>query len=225
MKQIQVFGSDGRDKETLAMTFDVEEKPIHERTYAIAVRVLRFSWRQGTVSSKTRSDLAFSNKKPWRQKGTGRARAGSLRSPLWRKGAVLFGPQPRTRTLAIPRQQKRNVMNSLFFSMLNGQRIWCFDLQVDQSKISTKAVMQGFKHKGFDTHKTVLFLAGDDVYMTTALRNAASFGSGARLKKREGQMQVVFYDQPNAVDLSKGANWVFLKKDADLFKKMVEKWN
>ena len=62
------------------------------------------NWRQGTVACKGRSDVAFSNKKPWKQKGTGRARAGSARSPLWRKGGVIFGPQPRTRTLTITQE-------------------------------------------------------------------------------------------------------------------------
>ena len=53
---------------------------------------------------------AFSNKKPWKQKGTGRARAGSARSPLWRKGGVIFGPQERTRTLKVTKNMKRNVV-------------------------------------------------------------------------------------------------------------------
>ena len=65
------------------------------------------NWRQGTVACKGRSDVAFSNKKPWKQKGTGRARAGSARSPLWRGGGVIFGPQPRTRMLKVAKQVKK----------------------------------------------------------------------------------------------------------------------
>ena len=60
---------------------------------AIYVRALLQNWRQGTVACKGRSDVSYSNKKPWKQKGTGRARAGSARSPLWRGGGVIFGPQ------------------------------------------------------------------------------------------------------------------------------------
>ncbi len=63
------------------------------------VRSLVQSWRQGTVACKGRSDVARSTKKPWKQKGTGRARAGSARSPIWRGGGVIFGPQKRTRIL------------------------------------------------------------------------------------------------------------------------------
>src|SRR5690242_19063445 len=60
------------------------------------VRALLQNWRQGTVWSRGRADVSFSNKKPWKQKGTGRARAGSPKSPLWKGGGVIFGPQERT---------------------------------------------------------------------------------------------------------------------------------
>src|SRR5438105_1375079 len=72
------------------------------------IRSLIQNWRQGTVACKTRGEIAFSNKKPWKQKGTGRARAGSRRSPLWRKGGVIFGPQSRVRTLKVGRAVKQN---------------------------------------------------------------------------------------------------------------------
>ena len=57
------------------------------------IRALLQNWRQGTLATKGRSDVKLSNKKPWKQKGTGRARAGTARSPLWRGGGVTFGPQ------------------------------------------------------------------------------------------------------------------------------------
>ena len=62
------------------------EKRVHsDKAFANAIRALMQNWRQGTVGCKDRSEVAFSNKKPWKQKGTGRARAGSARSPLWRE--------------------------------------------------------------------------------------------------------------------------------------------
>lgn len=80
--------------------------------YALWVRVLMQNWRQGTVGCKGRSDVARSGKKPWKQKGTGRARAGTARSPLWRGGGVIFGPQMRTRTLKINKKIKVVLFNN-----------------------------------------------------------------------------------------------------------------
>ena len=89
------------------LSLDVsQKKEVTPVGFSTWIRSLRQNWRQGTVGCKGRSDVAHSNKKPWKQKGTGRARAGSPRSPLWRGGGVTFGPQARVRTLAVPAQLK-----------------------------------------------------------------------------------------------------------------------
>src|ERR1700722_4270098 len=77
------------------------------------VRSLFQNWRQGTVWSRGRADVSFSNKKPWKQKGTGRARAGSAKSPLWRGGGVTFGPQERTRVLKTNKKIRQLALLSL----------------------------------------------------------------------------------------------------------------
>jgi large subunit ribosomal protein L4 len=68
--------------------------------------------RRGTAATKTRGEVTGSNRKPWRQKGTGRARVGSIRSPLWRKGGTIHGPQPRDYSYEIPKQARRNALKS-----------------------------------------------------------------------------------------------------------------
>src|ERR1700683_4830953 len=85
----------------MEVDLEIEKREESPKTYATAIRTLIQNWRQGTVGCKDRSEVAYSNRKPWKQKGTGRARAGSLRSPVWRKGGVTFGPQPRVRELSI----------------------------------------------------------------------------------------------------------------------------
>ena len=77
------------------------------------------SQKQGTVSTKTRSEVRGGGRKPWRQKGTGRARAGSNRSPLWKGGGVIFGPKPKTTILKLNKKERRLALQTLLYSKKN----------------------------------------------------------------------------------------------------------
>ena len=77
------------------------------------------SKRQGTVSTKTRSEVRGGGRKPWQQKGTGRARAGSNRSPLWKGGGVIFGPKPRTISLKLNKKERRLALQTLLYNKKN----------------------------------------------------------------------------------------------------------
>jgi len=129
------------------------------------------SWRQGTVSCKNRGEVSFSNKKPWKQKGTGRARAGRASSPLWRKGGVAFGPQPRVRSIGINKKQKTLVFNNLLSTKLNDKSIFCLDFESKKDQIKTKEVHTILESMGLMTKKVLLFLPFDDFLVTSAFRN------------------------------------------------------
>lgn len=212
MIQISVLNAQGVAGDSLQLGANVERKEMSPKTFACAIRLLLQNWRQGTVGCKTRGQLAFSNKKPWRQKGTGRARVSSIRSPLWRKGGVIFGPQPRVRELAMNASQRRLVMNNLFFSMIDNSKIHCLDFSVSNAKPDTKGAFQAIEKAGFNDRKIVLFLPFGDDLTYTSFRNIPN-------------VSIVLFDEPNAYQLSNGDCWVFLKKDVDSFKVMVERWN
>jgi large subunit ribosomal protein L4 len=89
--------------------------------YLIHRDILRqqISKKQGTVSTKTRSEVRGGGKKPWRQKGTGRARAGSSRSPLWKGGGVIFGPKPKTVRLKMNKKERNLALQTLLYNKRN----------------------------------------------------------------------------------------------------------
>src|SRR5262245_32215270 len=94
------------------------------------VRTLFQNWRQGTVWSRGRSDVNFSNKKPWKQKGTGRARAGSPKSPLWKGGGVIFGPQERSRVLKTNKKMRQLALLSLLSDYIDRRAVSIVDWTV-----------------------------------------------------------------------------------------------
>ncbi len=188
------------------------KKEVKSASFSVIVRALLQNWRQGTVACKDRGEVVSrSNKKPWKQKGTGRARAGSPRSPLWRGGGVTFGPQKRTRTLSIPAQVKRNACNNLLFTFIGDKRVICFDWKPVSDKPNTKAVSKLLKDAGLHDKKLTMFVPMDDVILNASCMNIPN-------------IRLIQFDQANVYDLADSHYWVFFKKDHDLFKEMVERW-
>ena len=212
MSMIRVFGSQGEALEGISFASALREVAPNAALFSQAIRVLRQNWRQGTVGCKSRGELAFSNKKPWRQKGTGRARVSSIRSPLWRKGGVIFGPQPRTRTLTLDKEQRRIVMRDLFAKAIADGRIVCLDFVLDSGKPSTKAAANVLRSAGLNDGRVVLFSSVCD------FDTHASFGNIATVS-------ISSFDAANAYVFAYAKHWVFLKKDIELFKQMVEQWS
>ena len=96
----------------LTVAQDFFSYPVKDHLLYEAVVNYQANQRRGTASTKTRSEVRGGGRKPWRQKGTGRARAGSIRSPIWRKGGVTFGPRPREYGHKLPKKVKRNALRS-----------------------------------------------------------------------------------------------------------------
>ncbi|MEM1251998.1 MAG: 50S ribosomal protein L4 [Cyanobacteria bacterium P01_H01_bin.21] len=116
--------------------------------------------RQGTLSSKTRSEVRGGGRKPWRQKGTGRARAGSNRSPLWRGGGVIFGPQPRDFEIKMNRKERRLALRTAFQSRAEDMVVvQAFAEQLSAPK--TKEVLSAMERWGIEPEQKVLMVTAE----------------------------------------------------------------
>jgi large subunit ribosomal protein L4 len=130
--------------------------------------------RQGTASTKTRAEVRGGGRKPWRQKGTGRARAGSIRSPLWRGGGVSFGPKPRDYTIKMNRKERRLALTTALLSRAEDLVVVAdFNAQLTQPK--TKEMIAALSRWGIDPKAKVLLIVAEkheSVYLSA--RNIAT---------------------------------------------------
>jgi large subunit ribosomal protein L4 len=124
--------------------------------------------RQGNASTKTRAEVRGGGRKPWRQKGTGRARAGSNRSPLWRGGGVIFGPKPRDYSVSMNRKERRLALRTAFYSRAEDMVVVeDFSDKLPQPK--TKELLGAIARWGIDTEEKILMIVGernDNVYLS-----------------------------------------------------------
>ena len=134
-----------------------------------AVKNYLANQRQGTQSAKTRADVRGGGKKPWRQKGTGRARQGSIRAPQWKGGGVVFAPKPRDYSYSIPKKVKRLALKSALSSKVQDQEIIVVDkLVLEQAK--TKELIKVLKNLN-SAKKTLVVIPERDEAVVRAAAN------------------------------------------------------
>jgi large subunit ribosomal protein L4 len=127
------------------------------------------AWRRGTANTKRRGEVSGSNRKPWRQKGTGRARVGSRRSPLWRKGGIVFGPHPRSYAYSLPKKVRRLALRSALSSkVISGDLIVLDELNFTQPKTKDMlGVLDNLKVE----RKALIVTADDNENVNKSARN------------------------------------------------------
>ena len=118
-----VLSTEGKQLRTIELADEVFSRKVSEGAIYHAVNAELANRRVGTAAVKTRAQVIGTRKKPWRQKGTGRARAGSRQSPIWVGGGVAFGPQPRSYRQRLPRKHKRAAMKSLLSMAAQDERL------------------------------------------------------------------------------------------------------
>lgn len=184
---------------------------VSPHAFATYVRTLMQNWRQGTVWAQGRSDVSLTNKKPWKQKGTGRARAGSARSPLWRGGGVTFGPQERVRVMKLNRKMRHVALLQVFEHFASAGKVTSADWQITLDRPKTSLAKDLLKQLGLLNKKVILFVQPDDMLTYASFANIAN-------------VSILYFDQANAFDLANSDHWIFLQKDMDTFKEMVLQW-
>ncbi|MDR4436527.1 50S ribosomal protein L4 [Bacillus tequilensis] len=148
-------GSTAGDIELNASVFGIEP---NESVVFDAILMQRASLRQGSHKVKNRSEVRGGGRKPWRQKGTGRARQGSIRSPQWRGGGVVFGPTPRSYSYKLPKKVRRLAIKSVLSSKVNDNNMIVLeDLTLDTAKTKEMAAIL----KGLSVEKKALIVTAD----------------------------------------------------------------
>lgn len=148
-------GSTAGDIELNASVFGIEP---NESVVFDAILMQRASLRQGTHKVKNRSEVRGGGRKPWRQNGTGRARQGSIRSPQWRGGGVVFGPTPRSYSYKLPKKVRRLAIKSVLSSkVIDNNIIVLEDLTLDTAKTKEMAAIL----KGLSVEKKALIVTAD----------------------------------------------------------------
>ncbi len=165
----KVFSINGEEIKNIDLDDAVFNIDVNQDSIYYAIQNELANKRVGTASTKTRAQVRGSGAKPWKQKGIGRARAGSRKSPIWVGGGVAFGPKPRDYSYTIPKKMKRLAIVSILSLKAKEDRIKIVeDFTIESGK--TKDIMRIFKNL-VKEERTVLILKDDDEMIKRAARN------------------------------------------------------
>ncbi len=168
MPNVALYDIKGNTVGEIALSENVFGQPVNESVLHDVVVAHLANCRQGTQSALTRAEVSGGGKKPWRQKGTGRARQGSTRSPQWRHGGIVFAPKPRDYTVRLNKKVKRLAMKSALSSKVNENELLVFDaLHLEAAK--TKEMVKVLK--AVNTEKALIVLPEKDETVERAARN------------------------------------------------------
>ena len=204
MPNIDVLSVDGKKVKELELNeniFGIE--PNENIVHSVIVNYMA-NQRQGTQKTKTRSEVSGGGRKPWRQKGTGRARQGSIRAPQWIKGGIALGPKPRSYRFKINKKERQLAVRSVLSSKVNEKELTVLDkIELKEIKTAEMAkIMNNLKLTG----KTLFVLPGNDVNVQKSARNIKG-------------VKVSIVDTMNTYDLVKYDNLVLT---VDSVKKIEE---
>ena len=199
MYKVQVLDNSGKKVKEINAPQEVFSTPANEHLLYETVVNYRANQRRGTASTKTRSMVRGGGRKPWRQKGTGRARAGSTRSPLWRSGGITFGPQPRDYGYKMPKKAKRSALKSALALKLSEEQLLILeklDFQEPKTKEGAKLL------EALKLPSALIVDQADNRNLILSLRNLP-------------KVKVVDYNQVNVYDILCYQGLVFSQRAFD----------
>ena len=170
MANVSVYNMEGKQIDTIELNDAVFGVEVNEHLVHMAVVQQLANNRQGTQKAKTRSEVSGGGRKPWRQKGTGHARQGSIRAPQWTGGGVVFAPVPRDYSFKLNKKEKRAALKSALTSKVQGSSLIVVDeLKFDEIKTKNFTnVMNNLK-----VEKGLVVIADNDINVVMSAKNVA----------------------------------------------------
>jgi len=197
MPKVNVYNMLGEQTGEIELAEDVFGVEINQHVLYEVVKNQLANRRQGTQSVKTRSEVRGGGRKPWRQKGTGRARHGSIRSPLWVGGGVAFAPKPRDYSYKVPRKVKRLAIKSALSSkVLSDELIVLDELIMEEPKTKEMAEVLANIKAG---KKALIVMNDNDINVIKSARNIPN-------------IQTIFIDNLNVYDILNSDTLIITKE-------------
>lgn len=169
MPRVAVYDMEGNKIDDIDLKEDIFGVEINEHVLHTVVKAQLANQRQGTQSTLTRAEVRGGGAKPWRQKGTGRARQGSIRAPQWRKGGVVFAPKPRSYRQDVNKKVKRLAMKSALSSKVSEESMLVLD-SLELAAPKTKEMVKLLRNLDVNK-KALIVLDGADTAVERAARN------------------------------------------------------
>ena len=168
MASVSVYNMEGKEVEIMEINDSVFAAPVNEHLVHMAVVLQLANKRQGTQKAKTRSEVRGGGRKPWRQKGTGHARQGSIRAPQWTGGGVVFAPVPRDYSFKMNKKEKAAAMKSVLSAKVNEKKFIVMD-SLDFEAPKTKKMKEVLDN--LKVNKALVVVDGDAANTILSVRN------------------------------------------------------
>jgi large subunit ribosomal protein L4 len=160
-----VYNMAGQKVSEIDLSEEVFNVPVKSHVLHEVVRMQLNKRRAGTASTKTRAEVSGGGRKPYRQKGTGRARAGSRTSPLWRKGGVIFGPKPRSYAYKVPKKVRQSALKMALSSKAQENTLTIVD-RLEMASVKTKSFVEIMKALGLEKALFITDAKNDNVELS-----------------------------------------------------------